>query len=511
MNRINILEYLEETAHEVPEKIAFSTGKESRTFAEVLDRSRRIGSALLDRGYEREPVVVLMEKHPDTVVTFLGVIAARCYYVCLDSSMPLSRMELILESLRPRLLVFDPRNEKTARALGDASAERGRPMTVLPAATLADSPEQADRLAAARAAQIDTEPIYVVFTSGSTGVPKGVIACHRSVIDYTENLSLALGFSRETVFGNQSPLFFDAPLKELMPTLKFGATTYFIPKMLFSFPVRLIEFLNTYRINTVCWVVSAFVQISGLGALAAVKPQYLTTVAFGSEVFPRKQYDLWREALPDATFYNLYGPTEATGMSCYWKARPLAEDEPIPVGRPFRNTGILLLKGDGTEAAAGEEGEICITGTCLTMGYFREREKTDAVFTQNPLNDAYPELIYRTGDVGVLNGRGELVFRSRKDYQIKLMGRRIELGEIEAVAADFSDVGRTCCVFDPAKQRITLFFIGTAEEGDLVAHLKAHLPSYMVPYRTVRLGAMPYTPNGKLDRRALLRMAEAET
>lgn len=508
MNRINILEYLEETAREVPDKIAFSTGTESRTFHEVLGGSRVIGTYLLKNGYYREPVVVLMEKHPDTVVTFLGAITAGCYYVCLDGSMPLTRMELILLSLHPRILVTDARNRKNAEALRASAAERGITLAIVSADEIREGEEDALLLARAREHQIDTDPIYVVFTSGSTGVPKGVIACHRSVIDYTENLCLALGFSRDTVFGNQSPLFFDAPLKELMPTLKYGATTYFIPKVNFMFPVRLVEYLNTYRINTVCWVVSAFVQISRLGTLEKVRPEYLTTVAFGSEVFPRKQYDLWRAALPGARFFNLYGPTEATGMSCYWEARPLDADEPIPIGRPFRNTGILLLTDDGREAMDGEEGEICIRGTCLTMGYYREREKTDAVFAENPLQGAYRELIYRTGDIGVRNERGELVFRSRKDYQIKLMGRRIELGEIEAVASDYEGVGRACCTFDEVNQRITLFYVGSVNESDVTAYLRTRLPSYMIPYKTLQLDAMPYTPNGKLDRRALKTKAE---
>ena len=508
MNRINILEYLEESAEEVPEKIAFSTGTESRTFQEVLTLSRAAGTYLLQKGYRGEPVVVLMEKHPDTVTTFLGVIAAGCYYVCLDGSMPISRMELILDSLSPRVLVTDRKNARNAEALRVLEAEKGRALSVVPAELLLEGSEDPILLRAARERQLDTDPIYVVFTSGSTGVPKGVVACHRSVIDYTENLCLALGFSRETVFGNQSPLFFDAPLKELMPTLKFGATTYFIPKVNFMFPVRLIEYLNTYRINTICWVVSALVQISQLGALDVKKPEYLTTVAFGSEVFPRKQYDIWREALPMARFFNLYGPTEATGMSCYWEARPLDTDEPIPIGRPFRNTGILLLTDDGREAMDGEEGEICIRGTCLTMGYYGEREKTDAVFTENPLCRAYRELIYHTGDVGVRNENGELVFRSRKDYQIKLMGRRIELGEIEAVTADCAGVGRACCTFDEGKQRITLFYVGSVNEADVSSYLKTRLPSYMIPYHICAIDTMPYTPNGKLDRRALKMRAE---
>jgi non-ribosomal peptide synthetase component F len=256
-------------------------------------------------------------------------------------------------------------------------------------------------LLAVRERQIDTDPIYVVFTSGSTGTPKGVVACHRSVIDYTEALCGALGFTRDTVFGNQTPLYFDAPLKEIMPTLKLGATTYFIPKMNFSFPVRLIEYLNTYKINTVCWVVSAFTQVSSLGAFDVVRPEHLHTVAFGSEVFPKKDYKMWRDVLPNARFFNLYGPTEATGMSCYWRAeRELAEDEPIPIGRPFDNTDIMLITDEGREAERGDEGEICIRGTCVTMGYYSNRERTSEAFVQNPLNSVYPEIIYKTGDIG---------------------------------------------------------------------------------------------------------------
>ena len=501
MRRKNILTYLEHTAARLPDKLAFSTGKEGMTFGEVQKGAAAIGSFLAGKGFYGEPVVIFMDKHPRTVTAFLGTIYAGCFYACLDEKMPEARMRAILENLKPRALIADSKNFKKAETLGVAHTY------------LYDEIAQGEishaRLGEIRRRQCDTDPIYVVFTSGSTGIPKGVVACHRSVIDYTDSLSEALNFSQETVFANQTPLYFDAPLKELMPTLKLGATTYFVPKMLFSFPVRLIDYLDEYKINTVCWVVSALVQISSLGALESRVPGTLTTVAFGSEVFPRKQYDLWRAALPNATFYNLYGPTEATGMSCYWKAeRTLAENEPIPVGVPFDNTDILLLTDEGKRAADGETGEICMRGTCLTMGYYNNPEKTAEVFCQNPLNTAYPELIYRTGDVGRYNEYGELVFVCRKDSQIKHMGHRIELGEIEAAALKAEGVRRACCVYDGEGKRIVLYFVGDTDEKALAAALSTYLPRYMMPALYVSLEALPLTDNGKIDRRTLKERAQ---
>ncbi|MBP3370082.1 MAG: AMP-binding protein [Clostridia bacterium] len=495
----NILEYLEKTVVDSADKIAFSNGKESLSFGELYARSRSIGSFLASRGFYGEPIAIVMDKHPRVLSTFLGVVYSGCFYACIDEKMPEARMLAILDKLQARAIICDKKNQKTAEALGVEQ--------VFVYDGIFDFNENAEVLSSIRTRQSSTDPIYVAFTSGSTGTPKGVVACHRSVIDYTESLCEALEFSSDNVFGNQTPLYFDAPLKEIMPTLKLGATTYFIPKMLFSFPVKLIEFLDEHKINTVCWVVSALVQISSLGALENHIPKYLTTVAFGSELFPRKQYDLWREALPNAVFYNLYGPTEATGMSCYWKAdRELAPNEPIPIGRPFDNTDIILIDDNGKRA---DRGEICIRGTCLTMGYYNDKEKTDAVFVQNPLNSAYPELVYRTGDIGMLNERGELVFICRKDSQIKHMGHRIELGEIESAANKCDGVRNACCVYDNEGKRIVLFFVGDADASLLLKKLQELLPRYMIPSYIENLPALPFTANGKIDRKGLREKAEA--
>lgn len=499
----NVLKYLREIVDKKPDKTAYSDGTDSLTFREVDRRCRCIGSFLHARGIYKKPVVVFMKKSPQEITAFFGIVAGGCFYVPIDEEMPAGRIQLILNNVKSPLIICDDSTAGTAGSfeIGDGEIVNYEELLCarIDDAALDDIYRRA----------IDTDPIYIVFTSGSTGIPKGVAACHRSVIDYIEQLSEILGFDGDTVFGNQSPLYFDACLKEIYPTLKFGATTYLIPKSCFSFPTKLVEYLNEHRINTICWVVSALTMVSAFGTFDMVKPEYLRTVAFGSEVFPIKQFRLWREALPNATFTNLYGPTESTGMCCYYRVeREFEDDEVIPVGRPFPNREILLLDQDGRPAQPGEQGEICVRGTAITLGYYNDPERTGEAFVQNPLNSAYPELIYRTGDIGRLNEAGELLFVSRKDFQIKHMGHRIELGEIEVNVNMLQEIKLSACIYDTQRDKIVLYYVGDCSEKELVGRLKEKLPRYMLPNKTVRLETMPLTANGKIDR-VLLKKMEA--
>ena len=498
----NILEYLEQTVTRVPDKVAFANESMGLTFREVYDQARAVGSFLSAEGLYRKPVVVFMKKHPTPLVSFFGTIYSGNYYVPLDDEMPRHRIDLILRTLNPSAMICD---EDTA-GLVQEFTYTGKTYIYN---EICSTPVNEEALASIRDRQIDTDPIYIVFTSGSTGVPKGVTACHRSVLDYVENLCDVLKFNENSIFGNQTPLYFDAYLKEVMPTLKYGATTILIPKQLFMFPIKLVEFLNEHNINTVCWVVSALTMISGMKTFEKIKPQHLHTVAFASEVFPIKQFNLWKAAVPDARFINLYGPTETTGICCYYEVdREFGLDETLPIGRPFRNTEILLLNEKDELAAPGEQGEICVRGTRLTLGYYNNPEVTAKAFVQNPLNNLYPELIYRTGDLGKLNDRGELEFAGRKDYQIKHMGHRIELGEIEVIANMREGVKTTCCIFDNVKKKIVLFYVGDVTPAEMTTYIKEKLPRYMVPNVVRQLEEMPFTPNGKIDRNGLKTMYE---
>ncbi len=496
----NILQYLEQTVCRVPDKVAFADDKTQLTFAETYDQARKIGSFLHREGFYKQPVGVFMREQPATLAAFFGAMYAGCYYVPLDDEMPRHRIELIFKTLEPGALICDETTESLAQEL----AYQGK---VYRYGQMLEQEIDETALAKIRNQQLDIDPIYIVFTSGSTGVPKGVMACHRSVIDYVEHLCDVLKFDENSVFGNQTPLYFDAYLKEVIPTLKYGATTILIPKQLFMFPIKLVEFLNEHKINTLCWVVSALTMISAFRTFDTVKPEHLKLIAFASEVFPIKQFKLWRQALPNARFINLYGPTETTGICCYYEVdREFSEEETLPIGGPFPNTQIILLDENNQVPPVGQQGEICVRGTRLTLGYYCNPEKTAEAFIQNPLNNLYPELIYRTGDLGRLNARGELEFAGRKDYQIKHMGHRIELGEIEVIVNMHPQVRSACCIFDHEKKKIVLYYTGDIAVAELTGYIKSKLPRYMVPNVTKQLEALPLTPNGKIDRNGLKAM-----
>ena len=493
---INILEYLENTPN--LDKTAFTGENSSLTFMQLQGLSRAVGSYLCKENVYKKPVAVFMGKSPEMIAAFFGVVYGGNYYVPLDTEMPEVRIRMILEKIAQQdlLVICDNSTEELVKKWGYKACNF---------AEISRCPVNDTALVNVRRKATDIDPVYVVFTSGSTGVPKGVVASHRAVIDYVDALCEVLQIDENTVFGNQSPLYLDACLKELFPTLKYGASTFLIPKSLFMFPIKLVEYINQNRINTVCWVASAFSLVAGLGTLDNAVPQTLKTIAFGSEIFPQKHLTAWRKALPGARFVHLYGPTEATGMSAYYVVdRDFDANEPIPIGKPFPNRGIVLLDDNGKVPTVGEPGEIHIRGSQLSLGYYGDEELTRKAFVQNPLSP-FPDILYKTGDLGYETPNGDLVFISRKDHQIKHMGHRIELAEIEVAAREMDGVEMVCAIFDNEKSRIILFFTATdgIEKSHVLAHLKTNLPRYMVPQQMHKLECLPLTPGGKIDRVAL--------
>ena len=281
-----------------------------------------------------------------------------------------------------------------------------------------------------------------------------------------------------------------------------------IPKTYFTFPIKLVEFLNERKINTIYWVPSALAIVSNWNVFDFARPEHLQKILFAGEVMPVKHLNYWRRYLPDCLYANLFGPTETTDIcSFYVVDRDFADSDSLPIGRACDNCDTFLLTEEGTRASrTGEEGEIVVRGSFLADGYYNEPEKTAAVFTQNPLNTAVPERIYRTGDLARLNEKGEFIYISRKDFQIKRMGYRIELGEIEAAAGSIEKVKSAAALYDADTGRILVIYEGSIKDTDEVLQQTADkVPPYMRPDEVIRIKQMPYNANGKIDRQRLLK------
>jgi acyl-coenzyme A synthetase/AMP-(fatty) acid ligase len=283
-----------------------------------------------------------------------------------------------------------------------------------------------------------------------------------------------------------------------------GSTMVLIPDSLAPFPIKILEILENDNVTFLFWVPTIMVNIANMGLLDKIQLPSLKTVWFAGEVFPTKQFNYWKKNLNSCLFANLYGPIEITLDCTYFIVnREIPDDEPLPIGVACRNTDILILNDEDKLAKKNQEGELCVRGTSLAMGYYNNPEKTSLAFVQNPLNKSYPEIIYRTGDIVSLNDKDEIIFKGRKDSLIKHLGYRIELGEIEHIIVNSLKIAKNgCVVYNIKKKEITLFYEASNEipVTEFKKKLAIALPKYMIPTAYFFMEELPRNTNGKIDR-----------
>lgn len=496
--RINLLDCFEKTVQDKGEAIAVTYKEEQISFLKLRQRAISLASVIL--GTVRSvnvPVAVFLPKEIDTVAADLGIMYSCNPFMNLDVKTPRERIENILSVIKPCAVVT---NSKYAEKLKHISC----PLILME--NVESSKAVPDRFFwnQRRGMLIDTDPFCIINTSGSTGTPKGVVLNHRSFFDFIDWAVDRFDFNGSEIMGSLSPVVFDIFDFELCMMMVKGAKLVLLDAFLASFPIRLLEALNTYRVNFIFWVPSIMVNIANLELLDKTALPFLKTIWFAGEVFPTKQFLYWYDRLPDVLFVNLYGPIEITLDCTYYvvESRP-EESEPLPIGIPCRNTDVLILNRENCRCKPGEEGELCVRGTSLAMGYYNNPGKTADAFTQNPLNRMYPETIYRTGDIVVTDGQGLIQFRGRKDSLIKHMGYRIELGEIEHVIINDLKLAEYCCaVYQYEKKEIVLYYEKNAEiaAADFRKALSTIFPVYMIPTVYIRMELLPRNANGKIDR-----------
>ena len=453
------------------------------TYGAAFEKVKRIASYILAKGIQKSPILVPIEDKVNAILLFFGIALSGNYYVPIDWETPSARFLDILE-IGEIHFAFEKENEK---------------IETLSFQEASSFPINEKTLQEIQKQHQEDDPLYLMFTSGSTGKPKGVLKSHKNILSFVTNFLETFPFIPKNIhIANQAPLYFDASSKDVYLTLALEGTLFFPKASDFALPAQTIGYLNENKIEMIMWVPSALAVIAKLRTLKFMKPNFLQYVFFIGESFQPKYLNMWTEALPQTRFFNWYGSTEVAGAVLYHEIKgKIPETSQIPVGKPLKNDKATLI-----------DGEIYLQSDQIALGYIHNEEKNHETFVYK---DGKRWL--KTGDFGVYDENGDIVFETRKDFQIKHMGYRIELQDIEVVLGSLDAIDSCCCLYQKDKDKIVLF-VEIAKnhcnisDGELIAAFKELLPNYMIPQRIIRLEKMPLNKNGKIDRVYLAKKLE---
>ena len=499
---------LEASAGRHAERPAVALPGRRLTYAELDDLSTRLALRLQEVGAKPgDRIGLLARKSGEAVAGMLGALKAGAAYVPLDASAPPARLAYILADCGIRILLVTSDAEGIAAALQTGLD----PVTVI---VLDGDGLNVDPGRLRPPPTIETDLAYILYTSGSTGVPKGVTISHLNALTFVRWCQSVFDVRPEDRLANHAPLHFDLSVLDIYCALQAGACVHPVPEEIRAFPVRLAEWIAAERISIWYSVPSALTLLALHGRLEQRDLSALRLLLFAGEVFPIKHLQDLATKVRGPRYFNLYGPTETN--VCTFHEVDLAalpsRTETLPIGRSCANMAAFALTDEGTLAAVGDEGELLVAGSGVATGYWGLPERTAAGFVQNPLEANRRDIVYRTGDVVTLGADGEYRYLGRRDQQVKRRGYRIELGEIESVIYQLEGVKEAAVIAIPdplAGSRLHSVVVAAAgahlEEADVRAECSRLLPPYMVPESIEFVPALPRNSNGKVDRGALLK------
>lgn len=521
---------LTESAARLPNKEAIYFEEERLTYAQLEMLTNQVARTLQSIGVRQgDRVGIYVHKSLASVISVFGIMKAGAVYVPLDPSAPAKRLAYITRNCNIKVLLT---SADKLTILPQFFAE-GTPLEAL---VLTNDREQ-ESIELPETIQvipwnevctksgesiptnntIETDLAYILYTSGSTGDPKGVMISHRTIFTFINWCYETFHINENDRVTSHAPLHFDLSTFDIYVTIKAGGTVVLVPERLSLFPIKLADLLQDKGITVTYLVPSILSLMVNYGQLDSHDFSALRLILFAGEVFPIDYLRRLVAAIPEADYYNLYGPTE-TNVCTYYKVQPqdLAPERtrPVPIGIACENIGVFAVDDQGQLVTEpGHEGELWVRGSCVAQGYWGDPEKTAKGFVRNKFQPLFDEIAYCTGDIVVLDEDGvNWVYVGRRDHMIKSRGYRIELGEIEAVLYSYPGVREAAAVAIPDEllgNRIKAFVV-PVEEKELTAKQLArycgeHLPRYMVPESVEFRDMLPKTSTGKVNRPLLAR------
>lgn len=486
-----VLDFLENAANQIPSKIALKDYYGNQmSFGAILQKTKAIGTYLRNKyKCSKRPFVILERRNVNSILMFLGVIWSGNYYVALDEDIPLDRIKMMLDIVSPEGVLWD------YNATNDAIFDLDVDLNIYD--EMIEEAVDEDALQNIRKGYSYEDPLFGVFTSGTTGTPKCIIKSHGAMVDFIINYVSLFDFNHSDRLGSKLSLMFDAITKDIYTVLYCGAELFIMPRGA-ALPPDDAKLIEKNRITAVVWTPSLLRNFAQLHILESMNMPSLKKILFVGEALPAKYMNYWLTHKADATYVNLYGTSEMTGNCLYQKVESKIETDIVPLNKVFPGYDVWLIDDDGNRLNDnGSVGEICVAGKMLCVEQIGDNASSASPFDSDH--------VYHTGDIVQINGKGEYVFLARKDYCFKHAGHRISPGEIEDVLTRLEFVDLAVCLFDSVRQQIVLIWQGDeSRTEEMYSFANVALLHHLLPGKYIHMNSIPLNSNGKIDKNRLM-------